>query len=100
MLFITRVLTPALLPGLAFTSGPADDVLGLTNHFAGSLGIGIFVSAHALMMTEENIHLPKSKSLLIAAGLISIVITVPFQGVGQEQLAEAGIRHDGPEFVK
>jgi NhaD family Na+/H+ antiporter len=100
MLYIARVLTLALFPGLAFASGPTDDVIDLTNHFAGFLAIAIFVVAYALVMAEESIHLPKSKPVLIAAGLIWLIIAVSYQGTGQEQLAEAAVRHNLLEFAE
>ena len=100
MLYIARVLTLALFPGLAFASGPTGDVIDLTNHFAGFLGIAIFVVAYALVMAEESIHLPKSKPVLIAAGLIWLIIAVSYQGTGQEQLAEAAVRHNLLEFAE
>ena len=100
MLYIARVLTLALFPGLAFASGPTGDVIDLTNHFAGFLAIAIFVVAYALVMAEESIHLPKSKTVLIAAGLIWLIIAVSYQGTGQEQLAEAAVRHNLLEFAE
>ncbi len=100
MLYIARVLTLALFPGLAFASGPTGDVIDLTNHFAGFLAIAIFIVAYALVMAEESIHLPKSKPVLIAAGLIWLIIAVSYQGTGQEQLAEAAVRHNLLEFAE
>ena len=100
MLYIARVLTLALFPGLAFASGPTGDVIDLTNHFAGFLAIAIFVVAYALVMAEESIHLPKSKPVLSAAGLIWLIIAVSYQGTGQEQLAEAAVRHNLLEFAE
>jgi len=100
MLNIARVLTLALFPGLAFASGPTGDVIDLTNHFAGFLAIAIFVFAYALVMAEESIRLPKSKPVLIAAGLIWLIIAVSYQGTGHEQLAEAAVRHNLLEFAE
>ena len=54
---------------LAFASGTTGKLIGLTNHTAGFLAVTAFVIAYALVMAEESIHLPKSKPLLIAAGL-------------------------------
>ena len=100
MLYIARVLTLALFPGLAFASGPTGEVIDLTNHLAGFLAIAIFVVAYALVMAEESIHLPKSKPVLIAAGLIWLIIAVSYQGTGKEQLAEAAVRHNLLEFAE
>ncbi|MDG1156191.1 MAG: sodium:proton antiporter NhaD, partial [Litorivicinaceae bacterium] len=52
------------------------------------------------MMAEESIHLPKSKPVLIAAGLIWLIIAVSYQGTGKEQLAEAAVRHNLLEFAE
>jgi NhaD family Na+/H+ antiporter len=51
-------------------------------------------------MAEESIHLPKSKPVLIAAGLIWLIIAVSYQGTGKEQLAEAAVRHNLLEFAE
>ena len=100
MLYIARALPLVLLPGLTFASGPTGDVIDLTNHLAGFLAIAIFVVAYALVMAEESIHLPKSKPVLIAAGLIWLIIAVSYQGTGKEQLAEAAVRHNLLEFAE
>ena len=100
MLCIARVLTLALVPSLALASGPASDVIVLTNHLAGFLAITVFIGAYALVMAEEIIHLPKSKPVLIAAGLIWLIIAVSYQGTGQEQLAEAAVRNNLLEFAE
>ena len=100
MLYIARVLTLALFPGLAFASGPTGEVIDLTNHLAGFIAIAISVVAYALVMAEESIHLPKSKPVLIAAGLIWLIIAVSYQGTGKEQLAEAAVRHNLLEFAE
>ena len=100
MLCIPQVLALAVLPGLAFASGPAGDVIDLTNYLADFLAITVFIGAYALVMAEEIIHLPKSKPVLIAAGLIWLIIAVSYQGTGQEQLAEAAVRNNLPEFAE
>jgi len=100
MLYIARALPLVLLPGLAFASGPTGEVIDLTNHLAGFLAIAIFVVSYALVMAEESIHLPKSKPVLIAAGLIWLIIAVSYQGTGKEQLAEAAVRHNLLEFAE
>ena len=64
---------------LAFASGTTGKLIGLTNHTAGFLAVTAFVIAYALVMAEESIHLPKSKPLLIAAGL-ALMGQVPFFG--------------------
>jgi len=42
--------------------------MDLTTHWAGFLAIAIFIAAYALVILEENIHLRKSKPVIVAAG--------------------------------
>jgi NhaD family Na+/H+ antiporter len=100
MQYIARVLILALIPGFAFAAGTTSDVIDLTNHTAGFLAIVAFVIAYALVMAEESIHLPKSKPVLVAAGLIWLIIAVSYQGTGYENLAEEAVRHNLLEFAE
>ena len=100
MLSIARVLIFALIPGLTFASDHLGNTIDLTDHTAGFLAILVFVVAYALVMAEESIHLPKSKPVLIAAGLIWLIIAITYQGTGYEHLAEEAVRHNLLEFAE
>jgi NhaD family Na+/H+ antiporter len=100
MQYIAHVLILALFPGLAFASETTGNVIDLTNHTAGFLAIVAFVIAYALVMAEESIHLPKSKPVLVAAGLIWLIIAASYQGTGYEHLAEEAVRHNLLEFAE
>ena len=100
MLSIARVLIFALIPGLTFASDNLGNTIDLTDHTAGFLAILVFVVAYALVMAEESIHLPKSKPVLIAAGLIWLIIAITYQGTGYEHLAEEAVRHNLLEFAE
>jgi NhaD family Na+/H+ antiporter len=100
MQYIAHVLILALFPGLAFASETTGNVIDLTNHTAGFLAIVAFVIAYALVMAEESIHLPKSKPVLVAAGLIWLIIAASYQGTGYERLAEEAVRHNLLEFAE
>ena len=55
---------------LLFLASTAASAVDLTGTFYGYLGIAIFVLAYSLVPLENNIHLRKSKPVLLAAGLI------------------------------
>ena len=59
--------------GVLASAGASDgpNNMGLTGNPLGLLAIAIFVVAYAFVMIEEFIHLPKSKPVILAAGLIS-----------------------------
>lgn len=61
--------------------------LVLINHWAGYLSLVVFVSAYALVILEENIHMRKSKPVMMAAGLIWAFIGIAFMQAGQSDLA-------------
>jgi NhaD family Na+/H+ antiporter len=66
-----------LLANLAFASssgGGGSPTLGLTGTGLGLLAVAIFVIAYGFVMAEEFIHLPKSKPVIFAAGLIWILV--------------------------
>jgi hypothetical protein len=69
MRYIARVLGLAITSALAIALGTTGSVIDLTNHTAGFLTVAAFVIAYALVVAEESINLPKSKPVLIAAGL-------------------------------
>ncbi|MCB1643935.1 MAG: sodium:proton antiporter NhaD [Pseudomonadales bacterium] len=66
-----------LFSGLAFASGGSEGgspTLGLTDSAIGLVCVAIFVVAYGFVMVEEFIHLPKSKPVILAAGLIWILV--------------------------
>ena len=88
----------ALMPGVVAAATGSGTPLDLTAAPAGILAIVVFVIAYACVIGEEAIHLPKSKPVLIAAGVIWLVIAWAYQGSGQEQLVEEAVRHNFLEF--
>ncbi|MFT4853678.1 MAG: hypothetical protein ACI9YR_002068, partial [Bacteroidia bacterium] len=66
-----------LVANLVFASSSSSGgspTLGLTGTGLGLLAVAIFVVAYAFVMAEEFIHLPKSKPVIFAAGLIWILV--------------------------
>ena len=74
--------------------------MDLTTHWAGYLAIVIFVGAYALVILEENIHLRKSKPMIVAAGFIWVLVAYAYMASGDSHTAEELVRHNILEFAE
>ena len=72
----------------------------LTTHWAGLLAIALFIGAYTLVIFEENIHLLKSKPVIVAAGFIWMLVAFAYASVGDTDGAEELVRHSLLEFVE
>jgi len=89
------------LPTLALsaeTGGHAN--LDLTDHTVGYLALAVFIVAYSLVIFEEQLHLRKSKPVLLAAGIIWIMIAIVYQQHGFDHAAEVAIRHNFLEYAE
>ena len=83
------------VPTAAWASTPPD----LTATGWGYLALAVFVTAYALVVTEEVTGLRKSKPLILAAGLIWALVAIAWKRSGTEQLADA-LRHNLLEYAQ
>jgi Na+/H+ antiporter NhaD/arsenite permease-like protein len=74
--------------------------MDLTTHWAGLLAVVVFISAYCLVILEENIHLRKSKPVIVAAGIIWFLVALAFSAAGDTHTAEELVRHNLLEFVE
>jgi Na+/H+ antiporter NhaD/arsenite permease-like protein len=87
-----------LLPGLALAEAiPLPD---LTEHWAGLTALVVFVLAYALVISEETIHLQKSKPVIVAAGVIWVLVAATYAALGDTHTAEVALQHDLLEFTE
>lgn len=89
-----------LMPSMAFASDTAHQTIDLTSHWIGYTAIAIFVLAYTLVILEEQLHLRKSKPVLLAAGLIWILIAYYYGSHGMPHSAEVAIRHNFLEYAE
>jgi len=73
LVYVLLALSAVLFPSMAFASEAAHQSIDLTSHWIGYTAIAIFVLAYSLVILEEQLHLRKSKPVLLAAGLIWIL---------------------------
>lgn len=90
-----------LLPSAAWSATTGEhNTLDLTNHLVGYMALGVFVLAYTLVIFEEQLHLRKSKPVLLAAGIIWVLIAIVYQQHGFDHAAEIAIRHNFLEYAE
>ncbi|MGD9949999.1 MAG: sodium:proton antiporter NhaD [Desulfobulbus sp.] len=88
------------LPALASSGSAAIDLTSLAATGMGYFSIFLFVGAYILVIFEEQLHLRKSKPVLLAAGIIWVLVAVTFAGLGDKTHAEEAIRHNLLEYAE
>jgi NhaD family Na+/H+ antiporter len=100
LLYVLLAFSAVLFPSMAFASEAAHQSIDLTSHWIGYTAIAIFVLAYTLVILEEQLHLRKSKPVLLAAGLIWILIAAYYSANGMPHAAEVAIRHNFLEYAE
>lgn len=105
-----RLAISAALLGLVLSVIPqfavaAENVrfLDLTGHWVGYTAIALFVFAYALVIVEEEIHMRKSKPVMVAAGIIWALIAFVYAQQPDSEYhhtAEIMIRHNLLEYAE
>ena len=72
----------------------------LTTHWAGYAAVVIFIAAYSLVILEENLHLRKSKPVIVAAGFIWMLVAFAYASAGNTHEAEELVRHNILEFAE
>jgi len=89
-------------PQLSFASGDVK-LLDLTSHWVGYASLAIFIIAYMLVIAEEQIHMRKSKPVMVAAGVIWAMIAAVYAGQSDtafHHTAEVMIRHNLLEYAE
>ena len=90
-LLLLFVLFGLPLPGLA--SETAGSMLDLTAHPLGLFALALFVAAYALVIFEEQLHLRKSKPVMLAAGIIWVLVALTYAALGDTHTPHDAIKH-------
>jgi len=90
-----------LFPQLSFASDEVH-LIDLTTHWVGYTSLILFVVAYVFVIAEEEVHMRKSKPVMLAAGVIWALIAVIYaqQPVEYHHTAEVMIRHNLLEYVE
>lgn len=89
-----------LMAGPAFaSSGGGSAVHDLTGSVLGILALVIFVAAYSLVIMEEQLHLRKSKPVLLAAGVIWVLVALAYKHI-DPMLPHEAIKHNLLEYAE
>jgi Na+/H+ antiporter NhaD/arsenite permease-like protein len=97
IVFFLGALLLASTPVMAESEGAH---LGLMGQWEGVLSLVVFVVAYVLVISEETIHLRKSKPVMVAAGVIWILVALTYSRIGEAELVQEMVRHGLLEFVE
>lgn len=96
-IFILPLLS-LLTPSLVFAS--TSEPVNLTGSIYGMIAIIVFITAYAVVIGEEFLHLRKSKPVIVAAGIIWILVALAYSGIGDTHTAGAAVRHNLLEYAE
>ncbi|AGS39600.1 MAG: sodium:proton antiporter [Cycloclasticus sp.] len=100
ILMILAALLLLITPCLAWSSSATYQPIDLTSTIVGYLSLLVFALAYTLVIFEEQLHLRKSKPVLLAAGLIWIMIAIAYKTHGYDHAAEIALRHNFLEYAE
>lgn len=97
---ILMFLGGILLPSLANASSNGPGLQDLTAHWVGYASIVVFLLAYTFVIFEEQLHMRKSKPVLLAAAVIWVMVALVYRTQGDSHLVESAIRHNFLEFTE
>lgn len=90
----------ALLAFFAFPAEAATAAHDFTQHWTGYASLMLFGAAYSLVIIEENIHLKKSKPVMLFAGLIWVLVSMCYHEKGFGAEVAPLLRHNLLEFAE
>ena len=96
------VLLFGLIPIELMASASSTEAVAvdLTATSYGIIALIVFVAAYAMVIGEEQLHLRKSKPMIVGAGIIWILVALAYQSVGQSDQVRTFLNHNLLEFVE
>lgn len=64
------------------------------------MALAVFLAAYVLVIVEENLHLRKSKPVMVAAGAIWILTAIAYASQNQSHVAAEILRHNLLEYAE
>ena len=72
----------------------------MTGSALGIFALVLFVAAYSLVILEEQLHLRKSKPVMLAAGIIWVLVAIAFNKAGRPDAAHQAIMHNLVEYAE
>lgn len=93
-------LIPLLTPSLSFAKESTHSIQNFTTHWAAITAIVLFAFSYMLVIFEEQLHLRKSKPVVIAAGVIWLIVALVYNAHGDMHTLEVLVRHNILDFAE
>ncbi|MDD2366178.1 MAG: sodium:proton antiporter NhaD [Desulfuromonadaceae bacterium] len=97
---ILQIVFMLLVTMPVYASGGGGEIADLTRSGMGIMALLLFVAAYALVIFEEQLHLRKSKPVIVAAGVIWVLVALAYQGLGRPDQAHAAILGNLTEYAE
>ncbi len=95
------LLLAGVMPALASASaGETTEFVNLTGTAMGIFALVLFVAAYSLVIFEEQLHLRKSKPVMLAAGLIWVLVALAYAAMGDTHTPHTAIKHNLIEYAE
>lgn len=88
------------LPMSGLASETGGMMHNLTAHPLAIFALVLFVTAYTLVIFEEQLHLRKSKPVMLAAGIIWVLVAVVYAALGDKETPHAAIKHNLIEYAE
>jgi Na+/H+ antiporter NhaD/arsenite permease-like protein len=88
------------LPSIAISADSSHSIQNFTTHWASMVALAIFGFSYLLVILEEQLHLRKSKPVLIAAGIVWLIVALVYKSHGDTHTPEVLVRHNLLEFAE
>jgi NhaD family Na+/H+ antiporter len=85
------------LPAWASGGGGGVDLTGTA---LGLVSLAIFILAYGLVIFEEQLHLRKSKPVMLAAGVIWVLVALAYAALGDRETPHEAIKHNLIEYAE
>jgi len=89
-----------LVPLPVLAAGGAGEVPSLTSTPYGRFSLFLFVLAYLVVIFEEQLHLRKSKPVMLAAGLVWVLVALAYHGIGDPETPHQAIQHNLIEYAE
>lgn len=89
-----------LAPLSAYSAEATHGIQNFTSHWAAILALVIFAASYSLVIFEEQLHLRKSKPVLVSAGIIWLIVALVYIAHDDKHTAEILVRHNILEFAE
>ena len=93
------ILLMIFLPLPAWAAG-AGEIADLTRTGMGIGALLLFAVAYGAVILEEQLHMRKSKPVIVAAGIIWVLVALSYQAMGRPDHAHAAIMHNLTEYAE